>query len=39
MAGKNHILIAPWSLSVNKKFAPELKSFEVNKKIIRIPSD
>lgn len=39
MAGKNHILIAPWSSSVIKKFAPKLKSFEVNKKTIRVPSD
>ena len=39
MAGKNHILIAPWSPSVIAKFAPKLKGFEVNKKTIRIPSD
>lgn len=39
MAGKNHILIAPWNPSVIKKFAPKLKTFEVNKKTIRVPSD
>ncbi len=39
MAGKNHILIAPWSPNVIKKFAPKLKSFEVNKKTIRVPRD
>ena len=39
MAGKNHILIAPWNPSVIKKFASKLKTFEVNKKTIRVPSD
>ena len=36
---KNHILIAPWSTDVLKKFLPRLTEYEVNKKTIKIPVD
>jgi uncharacterized protein YdhG (YjbR/CyaY superfamily) len=36
---KNHILIAPWSAKVLKKFAPKFKEYRVNKKTIALPND
>ena len=39
MVLKSHILLAPFSTGVLKKFAPKLKDFEVNKKTIRVPVD
>ncbi len=36
---KNHILIAPWSAKVLKKFAPQFKEYRVNKKTIALPND
>jgi uncharacterized protein YdhG (YjbR/CyaY superfamily) len=36
---KNHILLAPWSTDVLKKFAPKLIDFEVNKKTFAVPLD
>ena len=36
---KNHILIAPWSAKVLKKFAPAFKEYRVNKKTIALPND
>ena len=36
---KNHILLAPWSTDVLKRFAPKLGDFEVNKKTFAVPLD
>ena len=36
---KNHILIAPWSAKVLKRFAPHFKEYRVNKKTIALPND
>jgi uncharacterized protein YdhG (YjbR/CyaY superfamily) len=36
---KGHILLAPWSRDVLKKFAPRLKDYDVNKKTIQVPVD
>jgi len=36
---KNHILIAPWSAKVLKKFTPYFKEYRVNKKTIALPND
>jgi uncharacterized protein YdhG (YjbR/CyaY superfamily) len=36
---KNHILIAPWSAKVLKKFTPHFKEYRVNKKTIALPND
>lgn len=38
-ASKNHILFAPWSNEVIKKFTPRMKSLDVKKKTIGVPND
>lgn len=35
----NHILLAPWSTEVLKKFAPKLGDYSVNKKTFAVPLD
>lgn len=36
---KNHILLAPWSTNVLKKFTPKLDEYTVNKKTFAVPLD
>ena len=36
---KNHILLAPWSTEVLRKFSPKLSNYEVNKKTFAVPLD
>jgi len=36
---KNHILLAPWSTDVLKKFTPKLGEYTVNKKTFAVPLD
>ena len=36
---KNHILLAPWSKDVLKKFAKRLEGYKVNAKTIEVPVD
>ena len=36
---QNHILLAPWSTDVLKKFTPKLGEYTVNKKTFAVPLD
>ena len=36
---KNHILLAPWSTEVLKKFTPKMGEYTVNKKTFAVPLD
>lgn len=38
-ASTNHLLIAPWDAKVLKSLSAKLKSYEVNKKTVKIPID
>lgn len=39
MAGKNHVLIAPWGTRALAELAPRLTGFKVNKKTVQVPKD
>jgi uncharacterized protein YdhG (YjbR/CyaY superfamily) len=38
-AATHHILIAPWTQDVLKKYTPKFKDYKVNKKTIALPND
>jgi len=38
-ASSNHLLIAPWDAKVLKSLSAKLKSYDVNKKTVKIPID